>query len=48
MFERLKRLYQSGQLNESAIQNAVTKGWITEEEANNILVPEQNNNNNLV
>ena len=37
MFERLKRLYEAGQLNEAAIRNAVAKGWITEKQANEIL-----------
>ena len=44
MFERLKRLYQSGQLNDEAIQNAVKKGWITLEQAERILNPEEINN----
>lgn len=44
MFERLKRLYQSGQLNGEAIQNAVKKGWITSEQAERILNPEEINN----
>lgn len=39
MFERLKRLYNSGLLDEAAIRNAVTKGWLTEEQANEILKP---------
>lgn len=39
MFERLKRLYNAGQLDEAAIRNAVTKGWLTEEQANEILKP---------
>lgn len=44
MFERLKRLYEAGQLNEAAIRNAVTKGWITEEQANKILTPPEQPN----
>jgi uncharacterized protein YciI len=37
MFERLKALYNSGRLSASGIQNAVTKGWLTQEQANEIL-----------
>ena len=37
MFERLKRLYAEGKIDESAIRNAVAKGWLTEEQANEIL-----------
>lgn len=39
MFERLKRLYSEGKIDEAAIRNAVTKGWLTEEQANEILAP---------
>lgn len=37
MFERLKRLYNAGKLDADAIQNAVAKGWITQEQAQLIL-----------
>lgn len=37
MFERLKRLYQEGQIKEEALHNAVTKGWITEDQVEEIL-----------
>ncbi len=37
MFERLKRLYDEGKIGVSAIWNAVTKGWLTEEQAQEIL-----------
>lgn len=37
MFERLKRLYNAGKLDAAAIMNAVTRGWITAEQANQIL-----------
>lgn len=37
MFERLKRLYQSGQLTKEAIKVAINKGWINEEQAEQIL-----------
>ena len=37
MFERLKRLYNEGKLDEAAIRNAVTKGWLTEAQAEEIL-----------
>ena len=39
MFERLKRLYNAGKLDETAIRNAVTKGWLTEAQAEEILSP---------
>ncbi|MCM1299957.1 MAG: XkdX family protein [Firmicutes bacterium] len=32
MFERIKSLYLKGQLNDAGLKNAVSKGWITEEE----------------
>ena len=44
MFERLKRLYTEGKLDEAAIRNAVTKGWITEEQATEILTPPEQPN----
>ena len=37
MFERLKRLYEDGKINEAGLQNAVRKGWITQAEMNGIL-----------
>ena len=37
MFERLKRLYSEGQINEVGIENAVTLNWITQEQANEII-----------
>lgn len=33
MYERLKRLYEEGRLDEKGIWAAVDKGWITEEQA---------------
>lgn len=32
MYETLLRLYQEGRLNEVGLKNAVSKGWITEEQ----------------
>ncbi len=32
MFERLKRLYNEGKIDEAGLDAAVEKGWITEEE----------------
>lgn len=32
MFERLKRLFLEGRLNEEMLSNAVNKGWISEEQ----------------
>lgn len=44
MFERLKRLYESGQLKQKGIENAVAKDWITQEQANEILNPKKDEN----
>lgn len=32
MYERLKRLYRNGEINESGLEKAVKKGWITKEQ----------------
>ena len=37
MFERLRRLYREGKIDEEALENAVVKGWITEEQKLEIL-----------
>lgn len=37
MFEKIKRFYRLGLWTEAMVNNAVTKGVITEEEANSIL-----------
>lgn len=37
MFNRLKRLYNQGRLTEAALERAVTLGWITEEEKQEII-----------
>lgn len=37
MYSRLKRLYDKGLLTKEALYNAVNKGWITEEEYNEII-----------
>ena len=37
MFETLNRLYHAGSIEEAQLENAVTKGWITEEEMQEIL-----------
>ena len=39
MFERLKRLFESGQLDKKAVENAVAKGWISQEQADEITTP---------
>ena len=36
MFETLKRLYDNGKLTDIQINNAVIKGWITQEQADEI------------
>ena len=37
MFERLKRLYSEGKIDESGLQAAVDKGWITAEQKQEIM-----------
>ena len=37
MYERIKRLYSEGRLDEAGVQNAVTRGWITQEQADEII-----------
>ena len=37
MFNRLKRLYEEGKIGESELDNAVSKGWITEEQKYEIM-----------
>ena len=37
MFETLNRLYHDGSIGIEQLENAVTKGWITEEEKHEIL-----------
>lgn len=32
MFDRLKKLYDEGRITDEGLQNAVTKGWITQEQ----------------
>lgn len=36
MFERLKELFANGKISEAGLNRAVVKGWITEEEAEEI------------
>ena len=37
MFEYLKSLYQEDKISEAGLDNAVSKGWITEEEKQEIV-----------
>ena len=37
MFERLKRLYEAGKIDEAGIHRAVENGWITPEQAAEII-----------
>ena len=37
MFERLKTLYDAGRITGDGIANAVTRGWITQVQADDIL-----------
>lgn len=37
MYERLKRLYRNGEINKSGLEKAVTKGWITKEQMDEII-----------
>ena len=41
MFERLKRLYNEGRLTVEALENAVRRGWITEEQKQEIIGAEE-------
>ncbi|MDT8717832.1 XkdX family protein [Clostridium sp. 19966] len=36
MYETLKRLYESGKLSKEKLNNAVVKGWISQDEENQI------------
>lgn len=36
MYKRLKRLYKEGRLTQEELQNAVIKGWITNEQLQEI------------
>lgn len=44
MFNRLKKLYMEGRLTESGLQNAVAKGWITEDQKAEIIAEKENEN----
>ena len=37
MYERLKRLYQQGRTTKEELYKAIGKGWITEEQYNEIV-----------
>lgn len=37
MYDTLKRLYESGKLSKEKLDNAVIKGWIVQDEENEIL-----------
>lgn len=37
MYDRLKYLYESGRINEAQLAVAVSKGWITEQQKNEII-----------
>lgn len=37
MFDRLARLYKAGKLTEESLHNAIDKGWITEEQYQQII-----------
>ena len=37
MYERLKRLYRNGSIDKNGLEKAVKKGWITEEQMNEII-----------
>lgn len=41
MFERLKRLYNEGKIDEAGLQAAVEKGWITAEQKQEIMTENQ-------
>lgn len=37
MYNRLKKLYLAGRLNDVGLENAVTRGWITEDQKAEII-----------
>ena len=37
MYERLKRLYGNGSIDKKGLEKAVTKGWITKEQMDEII-----------
>ena len=37
MYERLKSLYKEGRASEAMLQNAVKRGWITDEQMQEII-----------
>lgn len=37
MYETLKRLYQGGKMTDAQLNNAVKKGWITADQAQEIV-----------
>lgn len=37
MYNRLKKLYFAGRLNDACLENAVTRGWITEDQKAEII-----------
>ena len=37
MYKRLKKLYLAGRLNDTGLENAVTRGWITEDQKAEII-----------
>ncbi|MCM1136331.1 MAG: XkdX family protein [Clostridium sp.] len=40
MFETIKRNYLAGRITAAGVQNAVKKGWISQEQADSILAEE--------
>lgn len=42
MYERLKRLYQEDRATEAMLKNAVKRGWITDEEMQEIIASKKN------
>lgn len=47
MYENIKRLYKEGKLSLTGLQNAVNKGWITEEQLNMIVKEVSEIKNNI-
>ena len=41
MFERLKKLFELNKIGEAELETAVTKGWITTKQKNEILTPKK-------
>ena len=48
MYERLKRLYLADRLTDAALQTAVKRGWITDEEKEEIIEAKKRLQSNFI